>query len=69
MTKRIEIDDSQRSLIQICFEIARDRFKKNAATIANSRVCEQFERQAAQTEELIMMFSEADAITVTTAAQ
>ncbi len=69
MTQRIEIDDSQRSLIQICLEIARDRFKENATTIANSRVCEQFERQAKQADELLTTFTLADTITITTAAE
>lgn len=60
----VEIDDTRRSLLQICLEIARDKFKENATTIANQRVAEQFSRQAAEAEQLLDLVAGADAITV-----
>lgn len=62
---RTTITEHQRSLIQICFEIARDRFKAYAASSMPARACEQFARQAKEADELLMMFATADEITIT----
>lgn len=66
MTKTIEIDESRRSLAQICFEIARDHFKQLDCDGTHPRIREQFARQAVEADELLMMFASADTITVAT---
>lgn len=60
----IEINDSDRNLIQICLEIGRDRFTGYTQTLASSRAIEQFERQAKDAERLLNMIAAAERVTI-----
>ena len=70
--RKIEITENQRSLLQVSLEIARDKYRENASTVvadastlvAKMRICQQFERQAVEAQELLDLFSGAEAITV-----
>jgi hypothetical protein len=64
----ITLTEEQRSLIQICFEIAIDKFEANAidaATLDNPRLNDQFNRQHAQTVESMERFGAAGAVILT----
>lgn len=53
----VTLSESDASLLQICLEIARERFKENAKTIADPRIAEQFTKQATDTIRLGRMIS------------
>jgi hypothetical protein len=64
----VTLTEEQRSLIQICFEIAIDKFEENAiaaATCGNQRLNHQFNRQHAQTADLMERFGAAGAVILT----
>lgn len=63
-TSKIEIDESDRNLVQICLEIGRDRFTEYTRTLADRRAIEQFDRQAQAATRLLNLIAEADRITV-----
>jgi hypothetical protein len=63
-TSKIEINDGDRNLVQICLEIGRDRFTEYTSTLANPRAIEQFKRQAEDAARLLNLIAEADRITV-----
>jgi hypothetical protein len=62
----ITLTEEQRSLIQICFEIAIEKFEANAiAACDNPRLNDQFNRQHAQTVDLMELFGAAGGIILT----
>src|SRR5271168_4788304 len=59
----IILTEEQRSLIQICFEIAIDKFEANAIAAAdNPSLNDQFNRQHTQTVDLMELFNAAGGI-------
>lgn len=58
------LTENQRSLIRICFEIGRDRFNEHARSTMPQRACDQFARQAKETEELMTIFDDAGEIII-----
>jgi len=53
----VTLSVSDASLLMICLEIARERFKENALTVADSRVSEIFTKQADDTLRLGRLIS------------
>ena len=65
---RIEITESDKSLLELCLSIARARFESHAQTLANAGAIAQFERQAADAQRLIDHLSTADRVIIETLA-
>jgi hypothetical protein len=58
------LSDTQRSLLVLSLEIARDRFIENAASGVLPALSDQFSAQAKEAQELITIFNEADVINI-----